>query len=56
MDYESMEVLATDISVETGLDLNLIKGIEIDCQFSSTPIGKIDPLDGFVYARREYDI
>jgi len=56
MDYESMEVLATDISVETGLDLNLIKGIEIDCQFSSSPIGKIDPLDGFVYARREYDI
>jgi hypothetical protein len=54
MDYESIEIVSTNISSEIGLDL--IKEIEIDCQFSSSPIGKIDPLDGFIYGRREYDI
>lgn len=53
-DYESMEIVATNISSEIGLDL--IKKIDIDCQFSSNPLGKIDPLDSFIYCRREYDI
>ena len=54
MDYESIEIVSTNISSEIGLDL--IKEIEIDCQSSSSPIRKIDPLDGFIYGRREYDI
>lgn len=54
MDYESVETVATNISASVGLDL--IKNIEIKCEFVVESLGKIDCLDGFVYCRREYDI
>jgi len=54
MDYESMEVVATNISASTGLDL--IARIDINCQYASASLGAVDCLDGFIYCRREYDI
>ncbi|GHU24766.1 hypothetical protein AGMMS50243_28280 [Betaproteobacteria bacterium] len=54
MDYESMEIVATNISASIGLDA--ISHIDLDCQYATDPIGKLDQLDGLVYGRREYDI
>ncbi|MDO8344803.1 MAG: hypothetical protein Q7T48_16490 [Cellvibrio sp.] len=51
VDMENMEVVATNISAMTGRDM--INHIDIECQFSIAPIGKIDSLDGFIYCRKE---
>ncbi len=53
-DYESMEVVATNISSLVGLDK--ISCIELECEYAVEPIGKLECLDGFVYSRREYDM
>lgn len=53
-DFESIEVVATNISAATELDL--IKEIDVDCQQLAGTIGSADHLDGFIYCRREYDL
>lgn len=53
MDYESMEVVATNVSASTGTIS--IKRVDLDCQYSTIPIGQLDGLDGYVYCRREYE-
>jgi hypothetical protein len=54
MDYESMEVVATNISAS--VDLDTIANIDLDCQYVINPIGSLEYLDGFIYCRREYEI
>jgi len=54
IDYESIEVVATNISASTGREL--IARIEVDCQYDRSPILTLDFLDGFIYCRREYDL
>ncbi len=53
-DNESIEVLATNISASIGTDK--LKRIDIQCEHSSLPLGKLDCLTGFIYCRREYDL
>jgi hypothetical protein len=54
MDFESMEVVATNLYASIGSDE--ISHIDLDCQFATASLGDLDYLDGFVYCRREYDI
>lgn len=53
-DWESLEVVATNLSAQVGLDK--IAQVELECQFSDQPLGKLDFMDGVVYSRREYDM
>lgn len=53
-DYESIEVVA--INFDASLSRTLIKSIDVECVFSKKPIRDLDPLDCFLYARREYDL
>ncbi|VFR22148.1 hypothetical protein BRI6_4088 [plant metagenome] len=53
-DWESLEVVATNLSAQVGLDK--IAHVELECQFSDQPLGKLDFMDGVVYSRREYDM
>ena len=53
-DYESLEIVATNISASAGT--SMIAHIEIECQFSTHPVGVLDALDGFIFVRREYDL
>lgn len=52
-DWESLEVVATNISASIGQDKVL--RIELGCKFESGPIGTLERFGGFVYCRREYD-
>ncbi|WP_339495541.1 colicin [Pseudomonas sp. RA_105y_Pfl2_P56] len=52
-DWESLEVVATNISASIGQDKVL--HIEVECKFSSDPIGNLECFEGFAYCRREYD-
>jgi hypothetical protein len=56
-DQEIFEVVVTNFSSAIGIDLHtLIARIELECQFSALPFTDLEPLDGFIYARREiYD-
>ncbi|MEY9533998.1 hypothetical protein [Sinorhizobium fredii] len=53
-DQESLEVVATNITASVGPEF--VEHIEIDFQFQKCPLGELDPLSGFVYCRREYDM
>lgn len=54
MDYESMEVVATNISASIGFG-DEISHIGLDCRYATVPFGDLDCLDGLIYCRREYD-
>ena len=49
-----MSCVLTEIFANTSSNAEITAGTE-ECVFSEQPIGRLDPLDGFVYARREYD-
>ncbi len=51
-DQENMEVLATSISSSIGI--SRVKRIDLDCQYETSALGDLDPLDGFIYCRREW--
>ncbi|OZI47989.1 colicin [Bordetella genomosp. 5] len=53
-DWESLEVVATNISASMGQDK--ITQIDLECKFELGPIGMLESLGGFVYSRREYDL
>jgi len=53
-DYESIEVVATNL--DSTSPSGLVKKLETECVFSDKEINSLDALDGFVYARREYDL
>jgi len=53
-DWESLEVVATNISASIGQ--KEISEINLECKFSSGPIGRLEDLEGFVFCRREYDL
>lgn len=52
-DYESLEILACEVGTAYG---DLLKKIDIDCQYSTAFFKDMDSLDGFIYARRENDL
>lgn len=54
MDHDSMEVVATNISASLGSDE--IAEIELECEYSTVAIGRLDCLNGFIFCRREYDL
>ncbi len=51
-DWESAEIVSTNLDALGGKPHKLRK-IEINCIHSTSPIGTLDALSGFVYARRE---
>lgn len=50
-DFEAMEIANTEIFAAVGT--GLIVNSEVECFFSNKPFKMLDPLDGFVYARKE---
>ncbi len=53
-DYESIEVVATNLDALLPIKL---KKLDIECvQYKDESFNNIDPLSGFFYARREYDL
>lgn len=53
-DRESAEMIATNVCSAAEVDLFAITATET--VLSDAPLRDVDPLDGFVYARREYDM
>src|SRR4051794_19206127 len=53
-DHENMSCVLTEIFARTSSNDEITAATE-ECVFSEQLLGKLDPLDGFVYARREYD-
>jgi hypothetical protein len=51
-DFETMEIANTEIFAAVGADL--IVGSKVECFSSDKPFNMIDPLDGFIYARKEH--
>jgi hypothetical protein len=49
-DFENISILATEIEAAFG---NFLKICETECIYSDKPIGRLDYLDGWVYARKE---
>lgn len=54
-DNESVEVVAANLEAMLG-SVERVAKIDAECVHAPGPIGKLDPLGGFVYARREYDL
>ncbi len=52
-DYESIDMVATELDTTLSRKINII---DVECIFSDELIRDLDPLDGFVYARREYEM
>jgi len=53
-DRENMSCVLTEIFANTSSNDEISESIE-EFVFARQRIGELDPLDGFVYARREYD-
>ena len=51
-DFENIEVVITNILANTSSASEITK-VQAECLFSKEPLNKLDPLDGFVYAKRE---
>ncbi len=51
-DWESAEIVSTNFDSLGGTPHKICK-IEINCIHSTSPIGTLDPLSGFIYSRRE---
>jgi hypothetical protein len=56
VDFDSESISVVAINVSSSLPLDLVGRIDVDCQYSSLPFGKLDCLDGLIYCRREYDL
>lgn len=53
-DNESIEVVATNL--EATMPPDLLTRFDVECHFSKELAKDLDPLDGFIYSRREYEI
>lgn len=54
-DYDSIGSVATEI--EASMPINFFHTFKVECIYRNNTIQKdLDPLDGFVYARREHDL
>lgn len=53
-DWESLEVVATNISASIGQDK--ISHVDLDCKLVLGSIECLECLDGFIYCRREYEL
>ncbi|SEI65702.1 hypothetical protein SAMN03159495_1209 [Pseudomonas sp. NFR16] len=53
-DWESLEVVATNVSASIGQDK--ILRIDLECKFESCSIGSLECVGSFVFCRREYDL
>ncbi len=54
-DYESLGYVMTSILSNTSSNDD-IKSVSEECEYSESPLGELESLDGMVYARREYDV
>jgi len=52
-DLESLEVVATNLDAMGG-KAQALRKIDIQCEYAVGPSRKLEPLSGFVYAKREY--
>jgi hypothetical protein len=55
-DRESIEVVATNIWAAGSVEEAGASRLDVECVFSDAPIGKLDFMGGFIYARRENDL
>jgi hypothetical protein len=53
-DNESIEVVATNL--DATIPAGSLTKLDVECVYSTKSLRDIDPLDGFVYSRREYDM
>lgn len=53
-DVDSIGVLSTNISASVGPAL--IEVISVECVCAIRPLKDLEPLSGFLYCRREYDL
>ncbi|WP_440093848.1 colicin [Pseudomonas syringae] len=53
-DWESLEVITTNISASIGQEKILL--INLECKFGQDSIGSLERFGGFVYCRREYEL
>jgi hypothetical protein len=53
-DYESVDMVASNL--EASMPLGYFKELNTECVFSNDPISELDSLNGFYYARREYEM
>jgi len=53
-DYESISVV--EATFGSSLGGQYYYNCDLECVYSTDPMGKLDCLDGFIYARREYDL
>ncbi|MDE1131606.1 MAG: hypothetical protein OSA49_08590 [Ascidiaceihabitans sp.] len=51
-DTESIEVVATNL--DATLEEGRLKKLDVECIHSTALLRDIEPLNGFIYARREY--
>jgi hypothetical protein len=54
-DRKSLGYVITSVLSDTSSNED-IRSVKEECEYSDRPIGELDSLDGFVYARREYEI
>lgn len=54
-DRENMSSVLGEVFANTSSNDEITASIE-EFVFSDRPLNQLDPLDGFVYARREYDL
>lgn len=54
-DFDSLNMVVSEVLSKTTCDEEIIEVVE-ECLFSNQAIADIDPLDGIVYARREYEM
>jgi len=52
-DRESIDMVMTCVLSEASSNED-IKSVKEECEHSKLPIGELDPLDDFIYIRREY--
>lgn len=52
-DFESLATILTSILANASSNIEISKILD-ECVFSDKPISQLEPLGGFIYARREY--
>lgn len=56
-DNESIEIVALNIDSSNSIKSTLgVSRFDVECVYSDAPIGKLDWLGGWAYARRENDL
>ncbi|MCP3660100.1 MAG: colicin [Bacteroidetes bacterium] len=53
-DYENISIVSAEAT--SLFEITIFEILKEECIYSDKPHGKLDPLDGVVYARKEYEL